>query len=259
MSVVTLKNISVKREGLTLLEDINLEIQPNELSVVFGPNGAGKTTLLRVICGLVQPTSGFVSIDGLAPKSGGARLLGYVPQGAAAPRTFPISVKECVLTGRYARIGMLRWPSAKDRQIAAEALSQVGCTHLIDRNLAALSGGERQRVFIARALAAEPRALLLDEPLSGVDEGVREGIHELLLRLRKHCAIILVTHDLSVVARGVDQVVCLNKSLVSHGKPEEALTPDTLKCMYGDQVSLFSHCSTPHLHVPMHSNAKGDS
>ena len=254
MSVISLRNLSVKRDGRTLLEDINLEINANELSVVFGPNGAGKTTLLRIICGLLTPSRGSVTIAGKAPREGGARFLGYVPQGAAAERTFPISALDAVLTGRYARIGVLRRASNADRLVAREALAHVGCADLAERNIGTLSGGERQRVFLARALAAEPQALLLDEPLSGVDEGVREGMHELLLRLRKRCAIVLVTHDLSVVARGVDQVVCLNRRLVSHGRPDEALTAEALRCMYGENVSLFSHCHTPHLHVAGHSH-----
>lgn len=253
MSVISLQNVSVRREGRTLLEHINLEINSNELSVIFGPNGAGKTTLLRVMCGLVLPSEGVVTIAGKTPRCGGARYLGYLPQGAAAPRAFPLSVIEVVLTGCYARIGVLRRPSSADRTVAREALAQVGCADLSERNLGALSGGQRQRVFLARALAAQPKALLLDEPLSGVDEGAREGMHELLLRLRQQCAVVLVTHDLSVVARGVDQVVCLNRSLVSHGRPEEALTPEALRCMYGEKVSLFSHCNTPHLHVAGHS------
>ena len=254
MKCISLKEVSVKRAGRTLLDNINLEINANELSVIFGPNGAGKTTLLRVICGLLAPSCGSVTIAGKPPREGGARLLGYVPQGAAAERSFPISAIEAVLTGRYARIGVIRRPNSADHAAARDALAQVGCTALADRNIGALSGGERQRIFLARALAAEPLALLLDEPLSGVDEGVREGMHELLLRLRQRCAVVLVTHDLSVVARGVDQVVCLNRSLVSHGRPEEALTPEALKCMYGEKVSLFTHCHTPHFHVAGHSH-----
>ena len=251
MSAIECNQVSVEYEGRVALENIDLSIQENSLNVIFGPNGAGKTTLLRVLLGQLVPTVGSVKVFGKElPEN--LKLMGYGPQGVFAKRSFPISVLKAVMLGRLGKIGLFSRPRAMDSQICENALREVGLEGYEHRPLEDLSGGQRQRVFIARALAAEPKILLLDEATSGVDIGAKEGLYELLLRLKSNLTVVFVTHDMSVMARGVDQVVCLNRTLISHGKPEEALSDEALKCMYGERIGYFSHCTGSHFHVHQH-------
>lgn len=248
---VELKKVSLSLDGRKVLEEVSVSFEERSLSVIFGPNGAGKTTLLKVLVGQLVPEEGSVTLFGRSVKEGRCEI-GYVPQGVFSKCDFPITVIECVVMGRFGKIGLIRRPQKSDYAIAHQALSQVGLEHLENAVLQDLSGGQRQRVFIARALAGEPKLLLLDEATSGVDVGARESLYDLLQRIKKEVAVVFVTHDMSVVSRQVDQVVCLNRRLVSHGKPEVALTDEALACMYGSGVSLFSHCSTSHIHVHEH-------
>ncbi len=251
MKDIELKNITVSRDSRVLLDNISVSFESKTLNIIFGPNGAGKTTLLRVISGEIEPDKGTVSLFGSADRVG-LKQLGFVAQGVFAKKDFPISVLNTVLMGRYGVLGLFKRPKKHDYDIAYSALEQVGMEAFANRYLGDLSGGERQRVFIARALAVEPKALILDEATSGVDAGARESLYSLLVRLKQQICVVFVTHDMSVVSREVDNVVCLNKVLVSHGKPEVALTDAALKCMYGNDVAMFTHCATPHMHVHKH-------
>lgn len=249
--IVECKNLTVKLDRKVVLEDISVGFADKELSVIFGPNGAGKSTLLKVIIGQLHPDSGEILLLGQNVVRT-RRYVGYVPQNIFSKRNFPITVLDLVLMGRYGHVGLFRRPKKADRDIALSALDQVGLASTANLNLSELSGGQRQRVYLARALAGEPRVLILDEATSGVDIGAKESLHELLIRLKQNMAVIFVTHDMSVVSLGVDNIVCLNRRLVSHGKPDEALNDEALKCMYGEHVSVFSHCSAPHIHVSPH-------
>lgn len=251
MSLIRCQDLCVELEGAVVLEKISLEIDFNKLVIIFGPNGAGKTTFLKTLLGELKPTSGLLEFDGGSVISN-LKSIGYVPQGVFALRNFPITVLKAVMMGRLGRIGLFRRAKKSDFDICRAALSDVGLSGFENRYLSELSGGQRQRVFIARALAAEPKVLLMDEATSGVDIGARETLYELLSRLKKRMTVIFVTHDVSVVSKEVDMIVCLNRSLVSHGRPEEALTDEALKCMYGDKSAFFSHCSAPHVHVHKH-------
>jgi len=251
MSLISCKDLTVELEGLVVLDKISLEIESNKLVIIFGPNGAGKTTFLKTLLGELKPSSGSILIEGKSVASN-LKSIGYVPQGVFALRSFPISVLKVVMMGRLGKIGLFRSPTKADVDLCRAALSDVGLAEFENRYLSELSGGQRQRVFIARALAAEPKMLLMDEATSGVDIGARETLYELLSRLKTRMSVIFVTHDVSVVSKDVDMIVCLNKSLVSHGRPDQALTDEALKCMYGDKSAFFSHCSAPHVHVHKH-------
>jgi zinc transport system ATP-binding protein len=160
--------------------------------------------------------------------------------------------------GRYGRLGLLRRPGPGDREAVRRALEQVGIADLAQRPIGRLSGGQRQRVLVARALANEPELLLLDEPTTGVDVGTTEGLFDLLEAFHhRGITILVVSHDVGVVAQHVDQVACINRRLVAHGRPEQVLRGEVLECMYGPQAALMGHGEVPHIVVQRHGSHKG--
>jgi zinc transport system ATP-binding protein len=258
MPLVEFKNVSVSLGGRLALDNITASIDDKKFTVIFGPNGAGKSTLLKLIIGQLTPESGSITLLGGSVEEN-RHHIGYVPQNFFAKKSFPLSVRKAVLTGRYgSRIGWFKKASDEDFKKVDEAIQMVGLSHLAERTLEDLSGGELQRVFMARALASEPKLLLLDEAASGVDVGVKESLYDLLGRLKDKMAIIFVSHDMSVLSKGVDSILCLDRRLVSHGKPEEALNNSSLHAMYGEQIFAFSHCQMPHVHVAGHCSHDHD-
>jgi ABC-type Mn2+/Zn2+ transport system ATPase subunit len=252
-AIAELLHVTVHYQELVALEDVTLRILPGEFLAVIGPNGSGKTTLIKVILGLVEPTEGTVRLFGKPPGKLERQAwgkLGYVPQLARIDPHFPISVFDVVLMGRYGQVGLIRRPSAVDKEAARRALARVGLGDLARRQIGRLSGGQRQRVLIARALATEPELLILDEPTTGVDVGTTEGLFDLLdVFHREGMTVVVVSHDVGVVAQHVDQVACVNRCLVAHGRPNEVLSPDVLECMYGRQAALLDHGDLPHIVV----------
>jgi zinc transport system ATP-binding protein len=250
--IIKLEHIYVAFQDLLVLEDVSLNVSPGDFLAIIGPNGAGKTTLLKVILGLVRPVSGLVRVFGKAPWAldGGRWRIGYVPQVQSVDINFPIYASEAVLMGRYGRIGLLKRPSSNDRAAVHKAMDRIGIADLADRPLARLSGGQRQRVFLARALANDPALLLLDEPTTGVDVAATEGLYELLRVLHEDgITILVVSHDVGVVATYVDGVACVNRRLVAHGRPDEVLGSEELAQMYGCDAMFFHHGRVPHLVV----------
>nr|WP_324609633.1 anchored repeat-type ABC transporter ATP-binding subunit [Streptomyces sp. WM6386] len=211
--------------GRLALEDASLAVETGELVGLIGPNGAGKTTLLRAALGLVPLASGAVSV---------ASRPGYVPQRHEFAWDFPIDVAGAVLTGRTRAIGWLRRPRQADREAADRALELTGLTGLARRPIGELSGGQRQRVLVARALAAEPRLLLLDEPFTGVDVPTQELLNQLFRQLAAEGrALLMTTHDLAAAARTCDRVVLINRTVVAEGGPELLAEPDRMLRAFG--------------------------
>jgi len=254
-TVIELKDVFVYYQELLVLSDVNLDIQKGEFYSIIGPNGAGKTTLLKVILGLIKPDKGKVHVFGKQPwkLNKDRKKIGYVPQIMSVDINFPVTVFEVVLMGRYGQIGLLKPPGKKDRDAAFVALERVGIADLADRPFSRLSGGQRQRVFLARALSNEPEVLILDEPTTGVDAATTESFYELLNDLKKSgITLIIVSHDISVVASKVDRIACLNKRLIAHGRPEEVLKEAHLEEMYGCEAMLLLHHQIPHIAVKEH-------
>ncbi len=250
--IIRLTHVDVIFQDVLVLEDVSLNVAPGDFLAIIGPNGAGKTTLLRVILGLVRPVSGAVRLFGKAPweLNGERRRVGYVPQVLSVDLNFPVRAGEVVLMGRYGRVGLFRRPSSDDRAAARRAMERVGIADLADRPLARLSAGQRQRAFLARALANDPDLLLLDEPTTGVDVAATESLYELLRRLHEEgITILVVSHDVGVVASYVDGVVCVNRRLVAHGRPEEVLGSEAMTQMYGCEAMFFHHGRVPHIVV----------
>ncbi|MDD1672511.1 MAG: ABC transporter ATP-binding protein [Methanomicrobiales archaeon] len=253
-SLIEVKNVWVQLGGQTVLEDVTLSVGDRDFYGIIGPNGGGKTTLLKVILGIVPLMKGEVTIAGQPPESGRS-FLGYVPQFRTFDFGYPITVREMVLTGRLSHIPHpFRKFSATDKEKVDTALREMGIEDLADRPIGELSGGQQQRVIIARALVTDPRALLLDEPTSHVDPGMETEFYEILSRLQRDMAIVLVTHDLTAISTYVDKIACLNRKLFTHGTKE--ITGDMLAAVYQCPVDLIAH-GLPHRVLRDHTGGEG--
>ena len=241
--LIGLQNIWAYYDDVPVLEDINLSIVQHDFLGIIGPNGGGKTTLLKVILGLISPASGTVVVFGESPQRG-RRLIGYVSQYNLFDRNFPINVWETVLMGRYSAAGLIKRYNRTDKEAAEHALETVGMLDHKSRQLGSLSGGEQQRVFIARALTVDPKLLLLDEPTASVDSAMQTEFYELLERLKRRMAIVLVSHDISAVSIYVDKIACLNRRLFYHGSTE--ISQDVLEATYKCPVQMIAHGEVPH-------------
>ncbi|KGK97818.1 ABC transporter [Methanococcoides methylutens] len=240
--VISLKNVWVKYDKLTVLEDVNLTVEEGDFLGIIGPNGGGKSTLLKVILGLIKPQKGEVKVLGKNPKKA-HQLIGYVPQYGPSNIDFPISVWEVVLMGRMGTKRLFQHYNDEDLKATQKALEIVDMLEFRDRQIGELSGGQRQRVFIARSLVSDPKVLLLDEPATGIDTRMQKEFYELLEKLKSEVTIIMVSHDLSAVSVLVDKIACLNGKLHYHGSKE--LIPDDIEQSYGCPVELIAH-GVPH-------------
>jgi len=238
-----LRGVDFSYGPLKVLEGVDLTLRRGDYLAVLGPNGGGKTTLLKIVLGLLRPDAGQVSVFGQEPAKGKASV-GYVPQHTNIRPDFPVSVLDVVLMGLATSKSLGPRTSAAQRDQALEALALVDMADCAGRRIGALSGGQRQRVFIARALASGPELLLMDEPTASVDAHGRFCLYELLSKLSDRTSVVVVSHDLSVVASRVTAVACVNKRLHYHPGPE--LTTDMLELMYGHDghvcpVAAFAH------------------
>jgi zinc transport system ATP-binding protein len=196
-----------------VLRDVDLEVERGEFVAIAGPNGGGKTTLVRLVVGLEQPTSGRVELM--------VRKVGYLPQRTQAGIDAPVTVRELVTTGRASRARLIGPLSAADHMSVQEAIDRVGLSPSADRRLTTLSGGQQQRAFIAKALAADPELLVLDEPTTGVDVEAQDAIAALLQRLRSELemTILYVSHEFGAVERFVERIVLVRGGIVFDGPP----------------------------------------
>jgi iron complex transport system ATP-binding protein len=220
-----------------LFDGLSLEIAGGESLGLIGPNGSGKTTLLRLLCGTLKAERGEILLAGrdlgAVPPRERARLLALVPQESRP--LFNFSVLEVVLMGRAPHLGLLGLEKEGDFAAARAALRQVDLEGLEDRPLDRLSSGERQRAFIARALAQEPRVILLDEPTAFLDLKHRLQIHEILGRLNRErgLTVVTVSHDLTLAARFGSRLVVLDRGrLAADGPPAAVLTPAIIREVY---------------------------
>jgi zinc transport system ATP-binding protein len=240
-AAIDIRDLWVALDGRTVLESVTLRVAEGEYMALIGPNGAGKTVLIKTILGLIKPQRGSVRVFGRRPEAARG-LVGYVPQHATFQRDFPIRVIDVVLMGRLRRGAMFRGYARADREAARDALDRVDAGSLADQQIGHLSGGQLQRVLIARALAVRPRLLLLDEPTSNLDPKVGMGLHDLLDGLKGSMAIVVVSHDLSVVARHVQSVACLSRTL--HYHPSGEITKEEIEHVYGCPVDFIVHKHT---------------
>lgn len=225
-----------------VINDVSFTIHAGDYVGLVGPNGGGKSTLIKLILGLLKPQQGNLRLFGQPQPTGKTRArIGYVPQHVVQDTgAFPTTVFEVVLSGRIALRGMGRFLTAEDRKAASDALESVDLLSKKHDDVSTLSGGQRQRVFIARALAANPEILILDEPVTGVDSLSRDRFYAVLreANTKKNMTIILVSHDLDVIAQEAQVVLCINGTLTCHGAPGDLKTLQHLKEMYGENVKF---------------------
>jgi len=229
------RGLTVHYGDVLALDDVSLALRRGTVCGLIGMNGSGKSTLFKAIMGTVKPDRGSVSIAGRAPKQARrAGIVGYVPQSEEVDWSFPLSVYDVVMMGRYGFQNFLRHPRPSDRAAVAEALDRVELTGLADRRIGALSGGQRKRAFVARGLAQGADVLLLDEPFAGVDKRSEATISDLLRELASSGGTVLVSsHDLEALPRLADEAILLLRRVLLHGTPEEALRPEQLARAFG--------------------------
>ena len=238
------RNLVVRYPGAQrpALDGISMTVPDGCLYAVLGPNGSGKSTLMRSMMGVIEPTSGGTYIDGREvgtwDRRERARAVGAVAQSETL--SFPLTVREMVAMGRYPHLGPLSGERDSDREAVAAALAECDVTEFASRDVTTLSGGERQRVRIARALAQQPRALVLDEPTNSLDIRHEMAILELLRRSADSgLTVVVVTHGLDLAARFADRLLLLSQGTVAaEGTPAEVLTEATLARVYAWPVSV---------------------
>ncbi|MCW2878664.1 MAG: transporter related protein [Sphaerisporangium sp.] len=233
MITLTLDQVGVSYGSARALDSIDGTVHAGEAVALIGPNGAGKSTLIKAILGLVPVASGRITVLGVSPDQA-RHHMAYVPQADTLDPDFPISVGEVVLMGRYRRIGWLRRPKRADRTAASRALEQVGLAERARDRFGTLSGGQRQRVLLARAIAAEPRLLLLDEPFNGVDAVSEQALLDAITGLKSGgTAVVISTHDLALAHLACEGVCLLNCCQYGFGPAAATLTPERLRATYG--------------------------
>lgn len=227
-AALQIENVGVELGGRPVLTGTDLTVDRGELVGLIGPNGAGKTTLLRTVLGVLAPSTGRVLVEGRT-STPGATPIGYVPQRHEFAWEFPISVADAVMTGLTGRLGLFRRPGVAHWEAVADALERVRMTELAGRPVGQLSGGQRQRVLVARALAAQPAVLLLDEPFTGLDMPTQELLSALFADLaREGRAVLMTTHDLLSALDGCDRIALLNRTIIAVGTPAQLATDPAL-------------------------------
>jgi ABC-type Mn2+/Zn2+ transport system ATPase subunit len=233
--LVALQGAAIGFGGRAILGGIDLAVAPGDFLAVVGPNGGGKTTLLRSVLGTLPLVAG-------RREAPSPPRVGYVPQRDQVDPVWPLTAADIVLMGRFARLGPWRRPGAADRAAAARAMEQVGVAHLADRFFRTLSGGQRQRTLIARALAADPELLALDEPTSGMDPAAELATMDLVQDLWRGggIAVVMISHRLEAVANYARTLAFVDRDheLFRVGALDEMLRPEALGALYGRPVAV---------------------
>lgn len=241
--ILDVKNVSVKFSGHVAIEDISFHLHVGERVALVGPNGAGKSTLFKVIAGVLPATTGEVKIFG--SSSGEHICIAYIPQRSQIDWHFPVSVEDVVMMGRAAKMKPFLPPDRHHREIVRHALATVDMQDLASRQISQLSGGQQQRMFIARALAQEAELMLMDEPLTGLDDPAQESLLNLMKKLQaEKVTIMAATHDLDQAAQYFDRIMLLNHQMICFGASHEVLSAENLKAAYGGRLRFLDDKST---------------
>lgn len=241
---IELTNVTFRYRQDIVLEHLNFSITQGDYVGIIGPNGSGKTTLLKIMLGLLEPDNGEVKLFGKPLSNKALRDVAYIPQRIDQGEIdFPATVREIVQSGKTSQLGVLGRMNKKQQDAVQKALKTANIAKLSDRRLSDLSGGQRQRVMIARALAFNPKILILDEPTVGVDVRSQEEFYTFIHKLNKEhgLTIILVTHEIDVVANEVSHLLCVNRTITYHGTPTKFVKGDYLTKLYGKNVKMILH------------------
>ncbi len=255
--MIELREITCRYDRNIVLDTINLRVERGQFVGILGPSGAGKSTLLKAVLGLVKPVSGTVLIAGVPTGHQPFKGIGYVPQVESVDWGFPVTVIQTVLMG--SRASRMPWNTRHERDHAFTLMERLGIAEFASRPIRALSGGQQQRVFLARALAAQPELLILDEPTAGVDVRTQHDVLHLLAELsHSGLTILMTTHDLNAAAAHIPYLICLNRTLIAQGTPEQVFTPETLGATYHSNMLVVRQDdvifvqSRPHAHSWQH-------
>ena len=211
-AALLLNKVFFSYEKTPILNNVNISISPGEFVGIFGPNGGGKTTLLKIIMGFLKQDKGSVSLFGKPPEEARS-LIGYVPQSTKVDRQFPITAEEVVQMGCLSKASFLGTLHPIYKKKALEALEKVGMADKRTESFGKLSGGQAQRVLIARALAGDPKILLLDEPTASVDPQAEQEILSILSTLKGKITILMVTHDLQTILEKTEKLLCVHRDV----------------------------------------------
>ncbi len=244
---IEVDTVTYKYGSNIVLDQLSCKIKDGSYVGIIGPNGGGKTTLLKLMLGLVKPTTGNIKVynqpvDQLTEKY----TIGYVPQRISQEHLqFPATVYEIVASGITPKLKLFAKMDENDRKQIKRALMTADIWKQRDTLIGELSGGQRQRAFVARALAGNPRLLLLDEPFTGVDIASQRQFYELLKKLNKDhgLTIIFVSHDLDVISQEVTELLCLNKRLVCQGSPDSIIENNIIENLYGKKITHLRESS----------------
>ncbi|TFV68247.1 UNVERIFIED_ORG: ABC transporter ATP-binding protein [Bacillus sp. AZ43] len=232
-----------------VLDAVRLTVEPGGWLAIIGPNGSGKSTLLRSVLGF-HAHEGQVRLDGRPtagmPRRERARCLAYAPQTPVLPEA--VTTRDYVGLGRTPHRSLLAAPRGIDRQVVDDVMGRLGLDQLADRQLVTLSGGEQQRAVLARALAQQPRVLLLDEPTAALDLGHAQQVLDLVDRLRRQDGLTVLStlHDLTLAGQYADRLALLSEGrVVAEGTPAEVVTADALASHYGARARVVHGPSGP--------------
>lgn len=250
--ILEVNHVCAGYEGKEILHDASLNVYKNDFLGIIGPNGGGKTTLVKVMLGLLHPNSGTVKFfrDEQEVKS---LRTGYLPQYNTFDKKFPISVRDVLLSGLHSEHRVISHFGRNDKERAAEMLETLELDDYANHAIGELSGGQRQRVLLGRALICQPEVLILDEPSTYIDIPNREKLYELLGKINKLCAIILVSHDIGTVLRSVRNIACVNNLVYYH--PASEVKQESLEAAFGCPFQMVAHGHVPHRILVEH---KGD-
>lgn len=235
-NIIELKRVSFSYGNELVIKDVNLEVHKGDYLGILGPNGGGKSTLMKLILGLLTPSKGKIMLyDRDVGNFRDWSKIGYVSQQVSHFDThFPLTAEEVVRMGRYPKIGLFNFLGNKDREIVRQALNHVQMWDYRNRLIGDLSGGQQQRIFMARALAAEPEVIILDEPTTGVDINTQKQFYALLQKLNRQIKLtmILVSHELDVVAHEATEIAYLNRTVVYYGIPDKFMKSKYFTTLY---------------------------
>ena len=243
--LVDITNLTLGYEGKpNVLTDVSFSISPDDFLGIIGPNGGGKTTLLKAILGLIEPRSGSITYYDGEVRTGSLNI-GYLPQINRIDKKFPISVSQVILSGLTPGKNIWRRYSSKERQKVVEVAERLGIEELLPRAIGELSGGQLQRVLLGRAIADNPKLIILDEPSTYVDKLFETNFYKLLGDINKEIAIVLVSHDVGTIISQVKNIACVNKGLHYHAGTD--ISQEWLLNAYDScPIEILGHGSLPH-------------